>query len=146
MDSAQLIWLIVVIVAILVVLGLVLWLGRRKALDQHREKAAELRQSAQNDELSAREREAESARAQADAKQAEVDAERLRREADERQREAESARSRSDERVREANSLDPDTDVRGIRRDADDEVESGQARHKLERDYSGQDDSSQREV
>jgi uncharacterized protein HemX len=107
----------VAVVVLLALLAVVLYFSRKKTLDAHRNQAAELRQNAEENELGARESEAKAVRAQADAKQAEVDAERLRREARERAEEAEAVRSRSDDQVREANSLDPDTDVRGRRRD-----------------------------
>ena len=59
MDTGQLIWLIVAIVILLAVLAVVLYFSRKRTLDAHRSQAAELRQKAQEDQLAARESEAE---------------------------------------------------------------------------------------
>jgi hypothetical protein len=117
MNSGQLIWIIIVIVVALVLVGLVVFFGRKRKLNADRGRAVEMRQQAETDELGAREGEAKAARAEADAQQAEVDAERLRREARDRQEDARTVREGSQERVREADQLDPDVDAGG-RRDA----------------------------
>jgi flagellar biosynthesis/type III secretory pathway M-ring protein FliF/YscJ len=117
MDSGQLLWIIIVIVVALVIVGLVVFFGRKGKLKADRRRAGAMREKAETDELGARESEAKAARAEADAQQAEVDAERLRREAREGQEEARTVREASQERVREADDLDPDVDAGG-RRDA----------------------------
>jgi flagellar biosynthesis/type III secretory pathway M-ring protein FliF/YscJ len=114
-NSGQLVWIVVVIVVALVIVGLVVFSGRKRKLKADRRRAAEMRQQAETDELGAREGEAKAARAEADAQQAEVDTERLRREARDRQEEAQTVREGSQERVREADELDPTIDARGGR-------------------------------
>ncbi|WP_426998232.1 hypothetical protein [Pseudarthrobacter sp. N5] len=111
MDSGQLMWIVIVIA--LVIVGVVIFFGRKWKLKTDRRRAVEMRQTAKTDELGAREGEAKASRAEADAKQAEVDAERLRREAHDRQEDAQTVRERSQERVREADELDPDVDAGG---------------------------------
>ena len=108
MDSGQLIWITIAIVVALVIVGLVVFFGRKGKLKADRHRAAEMRQTAKTHELGAREGEAKAARAEADAKQAEVDAERLRREAHDRQEDARTVREDSQKRVRDADELDPD--------------------------------------
>jgi FtsZ-interacting cell division protein ZipA len=107
-DSGQLIAIIVGIVVVLAIVAVVIILSRKRKVQANRNKAAEIREQAQADELTAKEREAKAARAEADAKQAEVDAERLRREALDRQQEAEKARAGTQEQLRKADELDPD--------------------------------------
>ena len=116
MDSGQLIWIVVIVVA-LVIVGLVVFLGRKRKLNADRHRAGEIRKQAETDELGAREGEAKAARAEKDAQQAEVDAKRLRREAREGQEDARTVREGSQERVRKADEMDPDVDA-GERRDA----------------------------
>jgi preprotein translocase subunit SecF len=115
MDSGQLIWIVIVVA--LVIVGLVVFFGRKRKLKADRRRGVEMRQEAETDDLGAREGEAKAARAEADAQQAEVDAERLRREARDGQEDARTVREASQEQVREADELDPDVDAGG-RRDA----------------------------
>lgn len=117
MNATQTMWIvIIIIVAVLVILGLVFYFGRRTQLAHRRIQATELRHTAKNDELNAREVEAKAAQADADAKQSEVDAARSRQEADERQGEAQAVRARSDDQSRQADELDPDVNGRHRRR------------------------------
>lgn len=111
MDSSQLAWTIAIIVAVLIILGLLLILGRRWKQTKDRAQAENLRQSAAADELRARENEAAAARAEAEAKQAEVEAEHLREAARNQAEEAEAARSRAQEQAMKAESLDPDVEA-----------------------------------
>ncbi|MFF5794703.1 hypothetical protein ACFY5D_21880 [Paeniglutamicibacter sp. NPDC012692] len=111
LDSSQLAWTITIFVVVLIILGLLLFLGRRWKLTKDRERAESLRQSAAADELRARENEAAAARAEAEAKQAEVDAEHLREAARNQADEAEAARSRAQEQTMKAESLDPDVEA-----------------------------------
>ncbi|MCU1402772.1 MAG: hypothetical protein JWM70_1096 [Microbacteriaceae bacterium] len=108
MNSGTLITIIVVVVVVLIVLGLVVFLGRDRVRETNSRRATELREKAEVDELSARDREAKAASAAAEAKQAEVDAERLRREAGDRQDDANEVRAHAEEQVRRADKLDPD--------------------------------------
>ena len=112
MNTTQVTWLVIVVVVILAILGFALYFGRRRRLANHRTQAAELRQTAQDDELTAREVDAKAARAVADAKQSEVDAARSRQEAVERQHEADAVRSHAEDQTRQADDVDPDIDVR----------------------------------
>ena len=116
MDSAQLAWIIAIIVVVLILLGLALFIGRRWKRTKDHERADNLRQSAADDELNAREGEAKAARAAADAQQADVDAERLREEARTQADEAQLARIRAQEQAIKAESLDPDTETSGRHR------------------------------
>lgn len=111
MDSAQLAWIIAIIVVVLVILGLVFVFGRRRKQAKDHERAENLRQSAAADELNAREGEAKAARAAADAQQADVDAERLREEARNQAEEAQLSRTRAEEQAFKADSLDPETET-----------------------------------
>jgi len=111
-NATQLIWIIVAIVVVLIILGLVLYFGRRKQAELQRARAEELRRNAQNDALDAQDVEAKAARADADAKQAEVDAQRLRMEAGGRHEQADTVRARSEEQLRKAERLDPDASDR----------------------------------
>ena len=54
MDSGQLAWTITIIVAVLLILGLVFFFGRRWKQKKNHERAENLRQSAAADELDAR--------------------------------------------------------------------------------------------
>lgn len=108
MDTSTIVWIIVVVIIVIAVIILISYFGRRRKLEADRNRAGEMRETARNDELGAREGEAKAARADADAKQAAVDAERLRREASDRQEEAQTVRARSNEQSREANQIDPD--------------------------------------
>lgn len=112
MNTTQLMWIVIIVVVILAILGFAFYFGRRRSLAIHRTQAAELRQAAQDDELTAREVDAKAARAVADAKQSEVDAARSRQEAVERQHEADAVRSHADDQARQADDVDPDTDLR----------------------------------
>jgi len=127
-DTSTLIWIIVgivVVIAIVVVVVLATARGRRASqLEAQRRKAAELRTTADDAGLAAREREAEALRAdaearqaQADAAQAQANAERLARESGERQQAAEKLRAESAEHLRKADEVDPD--VTAERRPAD---------------------------
>jgi type II secretory pathway pseudopilin PulG len=107
MNSGTLITIIVVVVVVLIVLGLVVFLGRDRARETKSRRATELREKAELDELSARDREAKAASAAAEAEQAEVDAERLRREASARQNDANEDRAHAQEQVRRADKVDP---------------------------------------
>ncbi|MGO4593857.1 hypothetical protein AB4Z18_08540 [Leifsonia sp. 2TAF2] len=119
MNTTGWIILIVVVVVVIAVIAIIATVGRNRKREADRRRAEEMRQSAAQTELDARDREAKAARAAADAKQAEVDAERLRREAEERESSAASARSESEEAMRRADHVDPDvrTDKNGNRID-----------------------------
>ncbi|MFC5790187.1 hypothetical protein ACFPPE_09985 [Agromyces tardus] len=131
MDTSTIIWIIVgivVVIAIVVIVWLVTARSRREhQLEAQRQKAAELRTSAADTDLAAREREAEALRAdaaarkaEADAAQARADAERLSRERAERQGDAERLRAEAAEHQRKADEVDPDVqtiDGRGDVRD-----------------------------
>ncbi|MEO6942590.1 MAG: hypothetical protein ABI238_06440 [Terrimesophilobacter sp.] len=122
MNATQVTWIVIIVVVILAILGFAFYFSRRRSLASHRTQAAELRQAAQDDELTAREVDAKAARAVADAKQSEVDAARSRLEAVERQREADAVRSRADDQARQADDVDPDIDVRSRRALGPDDV------------------------
>ena len=70
----------IIIVGALVIVGLVVFFGRKRRLKAERHRAIEMRQEAETDELDAWEGEAKACRAEADVQQAEVDADRPRRE------------------------------------------------------------------
>jgi len=106
MNAATTIGILVVIVIVVIVV--VLFVGRRRRLEANRVKATEIRKSAQDDAFAAREGEAKAASAAADAKQAEVDAERLRRESTARDEEANAARAHANEQLNKADRIDPD--------------------------------------
>lgn len=122
METSTIVWIIVgivVVIAIAVVIWLLTSRQRREAhLESERRKAAELRQSAYETDVTRREREAEAARAAAAAKQAEADAaqarlesERLTRESVGHQSDAEKLRTEAEERLQKADALDPDVDT-----------------------------------
>jgi len=114
MNTTTLI-IVIVIIAVVVIVAIIAFAmtaGRRRKAEADRQRASELRQSAADDGLAAKEREAKAARAAADAQQAEVDAQRLRQEADARQDDAASARAASEEKLRKADGIDPDVDRR----------------------------------
>jgi ribonuclease E len=113
-------WIVLIVVVVVIVVAIIIvasTVGRRRKQEADRRRAGELREAAARDELAAREREANSARAAADAQQAEVEAERLRREADERERAAAEARAEQEKKLQHADSVDPDvhTDRHGNR-------------------------------
>ena len=85
----------------------------------NRRKASEIRQSADDTALAAKEQEAKALRAQADAQQAEVKAEHLRREAASRQDKAQAHRADADEQARKADEIDPDVPKGGTVDSAD---------------------------
>lgn len=119
MDTSTLIWIIIgiiVVAAIIVIVWFVTKRGRREAqLEAQRHRAAEMRSTAADTDLAAREREAEALRAdaaarkaEADAAQARADAERLARESSERQEDAQRLRTEAEEHLRKADEVDPD--------------------------------------
>ncbi len=108
MNAATTIGILVVIVIVIAIVVVVLFVGRRRRLEANRVKATEIRKSAQDDAFAAREGEAKAASAAADAKQAEVDAERLRRESTARDEEANAARAHANEQLNKADRIDPD--------------------------------------
>jgi hypothetical protein len=122
MNTTALIVLIVaIVVAIIIIIILIAVFGRRRKREADRAKAANMRESAVDGQLDAREREANAARAAADAKQAEVNAERLRREAASQQGDAQAARADADEQARRADDVDPDVRTEPSHRRPDDE-------------------------
>ncbi|WP_054011425.1 hypothetical protein [Arthrobacter sp. ERGS1:01] len=117
MSSMQLIWIIVGIIVLLVIVGILSALGRRRgrvsAVHQQaadRQQAATLRTAARDTELDARESQASAAGTSAEAEQAEIDAERLRIEAEEHRTAASAQTEESTRARRHADAIDPDVD------------------------------------
>lgn len=111
---------------VLLIIGLIVFLGRKRKQAHVQEKrredhqrANQIREEAQAKDLEAREREAHATRASAEAQQAEVDAERLRQEADQRQSDAQGLRRETEERTRHADEIDPLVGNDDARRDND---------------------------
>lgn len=114
MDTGQIIWIIVGVVVLLVLLGLAVWIARKKQQTEHRHQAQELRQGAQatvgsggmqQSELEAREARLEAERARVEAERADV------RAAEVEQGHLQE-QARYEDQVREADRLDPDVDHR----------------------------------
>lgn len=118
MDPSMWIW-VVVIVVVLVILGFLVSIGlkRRRAAQQlqaneNRERAARLRDEAQDADLAAREQHVAASRKAADAEQTAVEAERLSIEAERQRSRAAAEAARSKDRLSQAAALDPDYQTR----------------------------------
>lgn len=118
MEPNQIGMIIIGVVILLAVIGLVVFLARKRSRqhlkdqqEKDRHRAAEMREKAKASEFDAREREAKATMAEAEAQRAEVEAERLRREAEERQRDAQGLRDETLNHSRKADELDPDGKV-----------------------------------
>ncbi|WP_426297642.1 hypothetical protein [Arthrobacter sp. R-11] len=118
MDTTAVLWIVVGIVALLVVLGLVFFIARKRRQEHERaqraedqKRAADLRKKAEEAELDARESEVQAARAQAEADQALLDAERLHKEAEQRQEDAGDLHRDSADKAEHADAMDPDVDT-----------------------------------
>lgn len=114
MDAMTWVWIIIGILVVLLIIGLIVFLGRKrrnahleKKKHEEHERANQIREEARVKDLEAREREAHATRAAAEAQQAEVDAERLRLEAEQRQAHAQDLRRETEERARQADEIDP---------------------------------------
>ncbi|WRH26259.1 LPXTG cell wall anchor domain-containing protein [Arthrobacter sp. JZ12] len=114
MDTTTWVWIIIGILVVLLIIGLIVFLGRKrrqahvqKKRREDHDRANQIREEAHAKDLEAREREAHATRAAAEAQQAEVDAERLRREAEQRQADAQGLRRETEERARHADEIDP---------------------------------------
>jgi FtsZ-interacting cell division protein ZipA len=130
-DSGQLVGIIVGIVVVLAIVAVAIYLSRKRKTAADRNRAAEMREKAETDQLAARDHEAKAARADADAKAAEVEAERLRRQARGTQQEAQTVRAGAEEQLRKADDVDPDvvTTERG-----DSQAHDAQPQEELRRD------------
>jgi preprotein translocase subunit SecF len=114
MSSMQWIWITVGIIILLIVVGILAALGRRRGRagqeTADRQEAATMRVAARDTELDARESRAAAAGTAAEAEQAQIEAERLRIQAEERNTAA-SAQTEESARVRRhADAIDPDVD------------------------------------
>lgn len=107
-TQGTIILIVVIAVVVVAVIVLAIVMGRRRSREVNRQRASDIRQSAGDTALAAKEQDAKALRAQADAKQAEVKAEHLRREAADRQAKAQAHRADADEQARKADELDPD--------------------------------------
>ena len=114
MDSTGIVWIVVVVLAALVVIGMVFWAGRRQSETHRRAQAEELREQLRRDHIEVAHREsiiaehdarARAAQAEADAKAAE--AQRLKTAADAHRQEVTSSREELEQRREQLESLDP---------------------------------------
>lgn len=117
MDTETVIWIVIGVIALALVIGLVVWLMRRRGdaqAEHRRREAAELREKAAADDIEVRQREAELARADAEARAARAEAQARLAEADrldaQTRKEAEDvdqSRRDVDERLHRADEIDP---------------------------------------
>lgn len=114
MDTGQIIWIIVGVVVLLVLLGLAVWIARKKQQTEHRRQAQELRQGAQATAGSGgmQQSELEAREAKLEAERARVEADRAETRAAEVEKGHLQERARQEDQVREADRLDPDVDHR----------------------------------
>lgn len=115
MTTMQWIWIIIGIVVLLIVIGFLVALGRRKNRarveqrnQEDREHAARLRDEARDAGLDARENQAAADRKRAAAEQAAVDADRLKIEAERQRAAAAERQAEATDRLRQAEAVDPD--------------------------------------
>lgn len=111
MGTTSLIGIVVAIVIVLIVVGLLVRVGRRRKVEADRTKANELRQEGERTQLMAREQEANAASVDAKAGQARVEVEKLDREAAAKAQGAQVSRERAQKHHEQAAELDPDTDT-----------------------------------
>ncbi|MCU1536220.1 MAG: hypothetical protein JWP82_571 [Humibacillus sp.] len=128
MTTSTIVWIIIAAIVVIAIIAVIASRSRKRGVEAHRDKAAEIRQEATEHDRTLRERQAaateakaQSDLARADAQKRQLEAERLADEARERSGGVESVRRERDERLREADLHDPDvrTDKEGYRLDED---------------------------
>jgi len=121
MNSTTLTWIIVAIVVLAAVMVAAVVVGRsRRQEHSHRERARELRETAQADQIGVQRREAEAAKVDAQARMAQAeadaraaDAAQLQAQARDQARQASESRSEVDAQLRRADEIDPDQPGKG---------------------------------
>ncbi|GAA2791601.1 hypothetical protein [Mycolicibacterium pallens] len=114
MASNNVVWIVIAVVVALIVIGALVWVGRKRQVSRRVAKADDIREEVRQDQLKLQHREAvaeetaakaRAAKAEADAKAAE--AARLEANAAKHREDATAHREDLDERARHADSLDP---------------------------------------
>ena len=123
MDTST--WIVVAVVVLVVIAALVVLVmrARTKRLDQHRERAGELRAQAEAQQVGVAKRAAAADEAQAKAQAARAQADRLEAEAKDIASTASDYERRRVETLREADEIDPDVDHEDTEQEARKESE-----------------------
>lgn len=105
-------WLVIVLIvlAVLLLVGLVWSMARRKQDQQRRTRADELRTEAAGSAQEHRDEEAKARAAEAEAARVRAEADQLEHRAQDQRSTSEVTRARHEDRIREADRLDPDVD------------------------------------
>ena len=118
MTTNTTVWIVIAVIAALIVVAALVWVGRNRQLARRRAQAEEIREEVRQDEIKVARREAlaEETAARARAAQAEAEAKaaeaaRLQENADKHRSQAAEHRDDLDERRSQADSLDPDSDA-----------------------------------
>lgn len=111
MATSTIVWIIVAVVAVVVIVGVLLWMARTQRDRRRAAQAEELRDHVRQESVKVQRREAladeTAARAQAEADAKAAEAARLQERADTHRTEATTSRDRLDEKWAHADSLDP---------------------------------------
>jgi hypothetical protein len=114
MASNNVVWIVIAVVVALILIGALVWVGRKRQVSRRVAQAEEIREGVRQDHVKVQRREAladetaakaRAAQAEAEAKAAE--AARLQENAEKHRTEAAAHREDLDERVQHADSLDP---------------------------------------
>jgi len=128
MNSSTIVWIVVAIIVVLAVAALVAALSRRKATEQRRVQAQQLRQEAVTNVDSINQTHVEAKEAEARAERARLEAERAEAQAAEAQRAVDMEHATYEDRLREADRLDPDVDHHTEDRAVADPLQGGTGR------------------
>jgi flagellar biosynthesis/type III secretory pathway M-ring protein FliF/YscJ len=104
------VWIVIGIVVALLVIGAVLAVARKRAEENKREEAAELRENADRWGSKIDQREADARSVEAEAQRVRAEADKLEAVAEQRRMRAESERAEHAETLRRADEIDPDTE------------------------------------
>ncbi len=129
MATNTTVWIVIAVIAALIVVAALVWVGRNRQLARRRAQAEEIRDAVRHDEIKVARREAladetaakaRAAQAEAEAKAAE--AARLQENAQKHRSQAAEHREDLDERLSRADSLDPDATIDAERATAEPQV------------------------
>lgn len=110
MTTSEIIWIIVITVAVLALVGLIVASMRKRSLADNRAQAAALREQADTEAAELPDARARADQAAAEAERARLEAERAEAQAAAVRTEADQQRAIHEDRIRAADRLDPDVD------------------------------------